>query len=99
MKLVGVFEPDDLRALREARRWTQADLARLLGTDTVTVSRWERGVSHPRPAARRRLCSLGLPCGPRGSAGFVEDPAVRIRKVDRARLEQLSFKRRARRLA
>lgn len=44
-----------LRRRRERAGWTQADLAERLGTDPVTVSRWERRVSEPRPGAQVRL--------------------------------------------
>jgi transcriptional regulator with XRE-family HTH domain len=44
-----------IRDLRQRQGWTQQDLADRLGTDAVTVSRWERGVSQPRPSAQRRL--------------------------------------------
>jgi transcriptional regulator with XRE-family HTH domain len=47
--------PDEIRALRSRYGWTQKELAARLGTDDVTVSRWERGRSHPRPSALRQL--------------------------------------------
>ncbi|MBW3589854.1 MAG: helix-turn-helix domain-containing protein [Actinobacteria bacterium] len=47
--------PDEIRALRSRYGWTQKELAARLGTDDVTVSRWERGRSQPRPSALRRL--------------------------------------------
>ncbi|MHB8511615.1 MAG: helix-turn-helix domain-containing protein [Actinomycetota bacterium] len=46
------------RAIAKLRRlngWSQADLAARIGTDAVTISRWERGISNPRPSAQRRL--------------------------------------------
>lgn len=57
------MRPDDLRALRSRYGWTQRDLADRLGTDAVTVSRWERGKSRPRPSAQSQLDRLasGLP--------------------------------------
>jgi transcriptional regulator with XRE-family HTH domain len=90
---------EEIRELRTRLGWTQARLARELGTDAVTVSRWERGVSKPRPSAAKRLSALGLASGPKSRVRFSEDPASRLQKLDRARLEQLSLKRRARRLA
>lgn len=51
----------EIRALRRRTGWTQAELAARLGTDAVTVSRWERGVSRPRPSARARLAELESP--------------------------------------
>lgn len=47
-----------VKALRESRGWTQVQLAGLLGTDSVTISRWERGVSRPRRSAQARLREL-----------------------------------------
>lgn len=49
--------PERLRELRARRRWTQADLARELGTTPQTVSRWEQG-SPPQAGLRRRLDAL-----------------------------------------
>ncbi len=49
--------PERLRELRAQRRWTQADLARELGTTPQTVSRWEQG-SPPQAGLRRRLDAL-----------------------------------------
>lgn len=50
-----------IRALRRRHGWTQAELASRLGTDAVTVSRWERGVSRPRSSAQARLRELAEP--------------------------------------
>lgn len=57
------MRPEEIRALRSRHGWTQSDLADRLGTDAVTVSRWERGKSRPRPSAQTRLNQLqsGLP--------------------------------------
>jgi 8-oxo-dGTP pyrophosphatase MutT (NUDIX family) len=54
-----------IRRLRRERGWTQAQLAALLDTDAVTVSRWERGVSQPRRSARARLAQLASTSGRR----------------------------------
>ncbi len=37
-----------LKALRQARNLTQAELAKLLGVDRTTVTQWECGKSLPR---------------------------------------------------
>jgi transcriptional regulator with XRE-family HTH domain len=39
-----------LRQLRERHGLTQEDLARAVGTNTGTVSRWERGLGNPQAA-------------------------------------------------
>lgn len=39
---------DRLRRLRERQGLTQEELARLLETNTGTVSRWERGIGNPQ---------------------------------------------------
>lgn len=53
-----VMKPAEIRALRLRNGWTQVDLAERLGTDPVTVSRWERGKSYPRPSAQVRLSEM-----------------------------------------
>jgi transcriptional regulator with XRE-family HTH domain len=43
------------KRIREAKRYSQSELARVFGVDVMTVSRWERGVV-PIP----RLAELAL---------------------------------------
>ena len=88
----------EVRKIREARAWTQRDLARELGTDAVTVSRWERGVAHPRSAVRRHLAQLIIEAGPRVHTPFVEDPTTRIRRIESALRQMKELKRGAKRL-
>jgi transcriptional regulator with XRE-family HTH domain len=73
----------DIRALRKAKGWTQAELATRLGTDHVTVSRWERGVSVPRPGVQRRLRELLGHRRPARIHAPVHDPEQRLRDLDR----------------
>jgi transcriptional regulator with XRE-family HTH domain len=47
-----------LRQLRQARGWTQEQVARWLGVNQVTVSKWEHGVAVPRVRTRQRLADL-----------------------------------------
>lgn len=47
-----------LRQARIARNWRQHDLADLLGTTVVTVSRWERGIQHPSAYFRVKLSAI-----------------------------------------
>jgi len=41
---------EKIKALRTARGWTQADLARRLGITRNGVNSWEQGLSMPSPA-------------------------------------------------
>jgi tetratricopeptide (TPR) repeat protein/DNA-binding XRE family transcriptional regulator len=43
---------------RNQRGWSQQELADLIGTTHVNVSRWERGITRPTPYFRRKLCAL-----------------------------------------
>src|SRR6266700_1543722 len=43
---------------RHQRQWSQQELANLIGTTPVNVSRWERGVTSPSPYFRQQLCTL-----------------------------------------
>ncbi len=47
-----------LRELREARGWTQAELAERLGAGTGTVGKWERGQARPRLGYLLRMVQL-----------------------------------------
>jgi|GEM_PF-594716 len=48
------FSPDDVKALREELRASQAVFAELLGASVKTVQSWEQGTA-PNPMARRLL--------------------------------------------
>ena len=52
-----------IRAVREAKGWTQAAFAAALGVAVTTISRWEHGTSVPRHAALSALCRA-LDCSP-----------------------------------
>ena len=47
-----------LRNERLLREWSQKDVADHLGTTTVTVNRWERGIQQPSPIFRFKLSAL-----------------------------------------
>ena len=47
-----------LRELRQARGWTQLDLALQLGASVNAVSKWERGQAKPIWVYRRRLAEV-----------------------------------------
>ena len=52
-----------IKALREARGWTQAELARRLSITRNGVNSWEQGLSMPSPACLVdwRSCFLSQP--------------------------------------
>ncbi len=57
-----VTERKTIRQLRQARGWTQEDLARRLGVTQGGVSTWERGRGTPWPKYQQRLADLfGVP--------------------------------------
>ncbi len=47
-----------LKQAREERGWSQKDVAEKIGTDSKTVSRWERRVAYPSPYFRQKLSDL-----------------------------------------
>ncbi len=47
-----------LRSMREKRGWTQEELAEMIGTTGVTVSRWESGVTSPGRFFRKKLSTV-----------------------------------------
>lgn len=49
---------DEIRRLRERLGVSQVELARRLGVDGISVSRWERGVTRPSRLAIRALDHL-----------------------------------------
>jgi tetratricopeptide (TPR) repeat protein len=61
MKLPAQATPNArLRHARQAKGWTQAELARRLGESgsALSVYRWERGITSPQPHHRRQLCAV-----------------------------------------
>lgn len=49
---------EEIKQIRKQLGWSQERLARELGLSFSTISRWERGESHPSPAAQRLLNDL-----------------------------------------
>src|SRR5262245_9156188 len=47
-----------LTEARNARGWSQMEVADSIGTTYVNVSRWERGITRPSPYFRKKLCVL-----------------------------------------
>jgi transcriptional regulator with XRE-family HTH domain len=56
MELALMAEASDfgtwLKVERQAREWTQAEMAAVIGVSTNTVARWERGEVTPSPLAQ-----------------------------------------------
>lgn len=59
-----------IRQIRATLHWSQEDLAARMKTDQATISRWERCVVLPGPAARRTLERLAQEAGVRTLAGI-----------------------------
>jgi transcriptional regulator with XRE-family HTH domain len=53
-----VMTKQEIKQIRKWLGWSQEQLARELGLSFSTISRWERGVSSPSPAAERLLNAL-----------------------------------------
>lgn len=49
---------DNLRILRKEKRWTQDQLAKMVGVDQRTISAWEKGVCEPSFAMLAKLCEI-----------------------------------------
>src|SRR5579864_1500598 len=47
-----------LRQERERRCWSQLEIADQIGTTSLNVSRWERGITFPTAHFRQKLCTL-----------------------------------------
>lgn len=49
--------PDEIKALRQSMKMTQAAFAELVGVDQATISNWEKGKATPTGPAQRLLAS------------------------------------------
>ena len=59
MKKAAQATPNQqLRQERERRCWSQLEVADRIGTTSLNVSRWERGITFPTPHFRQELCTL-----------------------------------------
>lgn len=59
MKRPGEAVPNHLlRSARESHGWTQEELAEKIGTTSVTISRWESGITFPSRYFRKKLSTL-----------------------------------------
>ncbi|GCE15952.1 helix-turn-helix domain-containing protein [Tengunoibacter tsumagoiensis] len=52
------MERTHLILARQERHWTQEEAAQKLETNAPTLSRWERGITTPRPYNIRRICEV-----------------------------------------
>ena len=48
----------EIKNIRIALQRTQVGMAQIIGTTSITVSRWERGESHPLPIYMAKLVKL-----------------------------------------
>lgn len=55
---VIIMTADRIKALREARGWTQAELARRLNMTRNGINSWEQGLSMPSPQSLVDLARL-----------------------------------------
>jgi transcriptional regulator with XRE-family HTH domain len=78
-----------IRAAREAKGWSQAELAAGLGVTVTTISRWERGTAVPQRSVLRTL-SRALDCSPELSSDPVSTPRPARRR--RASIEAASIR-------
>ena len=49
---------ENLRLLRKEKKWTQDQLAKMVGVDQRTISAWEKGVCEPSFATLAKLCEI-----------------------------------------
>ena len=49
---------ENLRLLRKEKKWTQDQLAKMIGVDQRTISAWEKGVCEPSFAMLAKLCEI-----------------------------------------
>ena len=54
----GVMTAERIKALREARGWTQAELARRMNMTRNGINSWEQGLSMPSPPSLVDLARL-----------------------------------------
>lgn len=50
-----VFEPEDVRAIREKLHKSQAEFAQMIGVSVATLQNWEQGRRQPQGPARALL--------------------------------------------
>lgn len=87
--------PREIRFLRNAMDVTQADLARLLGVDTQTVARWEKGqTTMPGPADRYfRVRFLAAILPPEAFQEYVTEQSEKLAQLPGPTEEAVTFER------
>lgn len=80
---------DRIRKARERRRWTQQELADLVGVSRETVGNWETGQTSPRNRMQRLIEVLGSDFDPGFVQGAGNAPGVMLSLPDEV-LEGLS---------
>lgn len=63
------WTPRQIRNARLARRWTQCQLAKVVGVTTQTVQNYERGRRRPRASVLSRLDAIDM-------ADLIIDPTI-----------------------
>lgn len=84
---------EDIKAGRERRRLTQAELADELGVSMRTIGSWERGESIPRNRVAALIEALNLEDAPKGYAWGAEEIRARIGQLVKQRREELGLSR------
>ena len=56
-----VADTASIKDIRKSYDWTQEQMAHILGTSWVTISRWERGISEPSDRKGRPAKSSSNP--------------------------------------
>lgn len=75
MKKAAMAIPNrQLKQERERRCWSQLEVADQIGTTSLNVSRWERGITFPTPHFRQELCALFGKSA--GELGLLQDVIV-----------------------
>jgi tetratricopeptide (TPR) repeat protein/transcriptional regulator with XRE-family HTH domain len=77
-----------LTEARNARGWSQQEVANSLGTTYVNVSRWERGITRPSPYFRKKLCMLFGKTEP--ELDLVQESEASAEAAELVRTERLS---------
>ena len=49
---------DNLKSLRQSKKLTQSELAKMLAVDQRTISAWEKGVCEPSFQLLSKLCEI-----------------------------------------